>query len=70
MNKDKVTRMTLQMNGEDNPSCPKCGNYNAMLTEEINVVGEPPNTHHSKCRDCSFETLGAREQGPHKLPRW
>jgi ribosomal protein S27AE len=38
----------LPMNGDDQPSCPKCGHYNAMITDtkylQLRQV----------CRDCGF----------------
>jgi len=35
----------------DNPSCPKCGNYNAMLEHWDEIKGE----FSRKCRDCGYE---------------
>ena len=35
----------------DNPSCPSCGNYNAMLG-----VSETPTTVTRQCRDCGHTT--------------
>jgi DNA-directed RNA polymerase subunit M/transcription elongation factor TFIIS len=39
------------------PSCPKCGHYNAMLQHRGGVGGKP---EIRKCRDCGHEAALAR----------
>lgn len=40
--------ISLKLNGLDNPSCPLCGHYNAMLHD----THDGPNKWTLKCRDC------------------
>jgi transposase-like protein len=51
--------MDLKMNGTDNPSCPNCKHYNAMLPEP----GYDPRETTSTCRDCGFQVIGKRLTG-------
>jgi hypothetical protein len=53
----KPKRMPLTMNGSDNPSCPVCGHYNAMLAESREELG----TYKSVCRDCGAIVIGERK---------
>lgn len=50
---------SLDTNGRDNPSCPQCRHYNAMLTEFTRE--ELPKGHYlSVCRDCGYKVIGER----------
>lgn len=44
--------MTCSFTSSDEPSCPKCGHYNAMLWLRGGLRGEP---EVRKCRDCGQE---------------
>ena len=46
----EIERQSLPRNGQDEPSCPKCGGYNAML----HFSYEEFQHDDTKCRDCGF----------------
>ncbi|HTG95750.1 MAG TPA: hypothetical protein VL866_24330 [Pyrinomonadaceae bacterium] len=48
-------RVDLKLNGEDNPSCPNCNRYNAMLFERM--CNGPSDDYVLKCRDCGAEVI-------------
>jgi len=48
-------RIDLVLNGEDNPSCPNCKRYNAMLFERM--CNGPSDDYVLKCRDCRAEVI-------------
>ena len=48
-------RITLKTNGPDNPSCPVCGHYNAMLFEDTIFEDEHDIGYRLTCRDCATE---------------
>ena len=48
-------QIDLQLNGTDNPSCPNCARYNAMLFDR--ECNQPSNDYVLKCRDCSAEVV-------------
>ena len=49
----------------DNPSCPKCGNYNAMLEHWDEIKGE----FYRKCRDCGYEANSAADKICSLIPK-
>ncbi len=49
--------MTCSYENNDEPSCPKCGNYNAMLWCRGGLRNEP---EVRKCRDCGQEATLVR----------
>jgi len=53
-------RVSLSTNGRDNPSCPMCRHYNAMLVEFSNSPDVGPGEYLSVCRDCGFKVIGER----------
>jgi hypothetical protein len=53
--------INLKLNGRDNPSCPLCGHYNAMLHD----THDGPNDWTLKCRDCKARVHVERIQVCH-----
>jgi len=55
----KPRRQSLAMNGTDNPSCPQCHGYNAMLLEPNARPDEVPEGEvKTRCRDCGCVVIG------------
>ena len=53
--KAKGTKPTiLKSKNEDEPSCPKCGHYNAMLHDNYY-----DGVYSHKCRDCGYTTINS-----------
>ena len=48
-------QIELKLNGTDNPSCPNCNRYNAMLWDR--VCNNPSDDYVLKCRDCQAEVI-------------